>query len=286
MNSLGHEPLSDSPSTAALSQGHGRRRRSPSLVLRTNEELRCVTEAPRTQRPTGHRPDRVRRPGARRLRIGRRISAPSSPWRTSTAGRPSRRKPSSRPSISYGDFRKLLERDDIHVIVNGTPDHWHTLVNVAAARAGKDIYSEKPLTLTIEEGKRLVKEMREREACAARSAASSAAIGKFRLACELVRNGRIGKLEHIIVGLPTGPREGPFPKQPVPAGDELGFLPRADAFCGIQWQERPLELPLVVPVLRRTDDRLGRPPQRHRPVGEWHRPLGARSSSTASRWWT
>jgi len=123
---------------------------------------------------------------------------------------------------TYKDFRKLLERDDIHVIINGTPDHWHTLVNVAAARAGKDIYSEKPLTLTIEEGKRLVKEIRGANRVL-QVGSQQRSDGKFRLACELVRNGRIGKLEHIIVGLPTGPREGPFPKQPVPDGMNWDF---------------------------------------------------------------
>src|SRR5262245_10336967 len=54
----------------------------------------------------------------------------------------------------FKDFRRLMERDDIHVIVNGTPDHWHTFVNLLAVRTGKDVYSEKPLTLTIDEGKR------------------------------------------------------------------------------------------------------------------------------------
>ena len=56
----------------------------------------------------------------------------------------------------YKDFRKVLERDDIHAVITATPDHWHTLVNLHALKAGKDIYSEKPLTLTINEGKRLV----------------------------------------------------------------------------------------------------------------------------------
>lgn len=59
------------------------------------------------------------------------------------------------------DFRKIVEHDDVHVIVQGTPDHWHTLINLAAARAGKDVYAEKPLTLTIDEGKRLVKAVRK-----------------------------------------------------------------------------------------------------------------------------
>lgn len=117
----------------------------------------------------------------------------------------------------YADFRQLLERDDIQVIITGTPDHWHTLVNVAAARAGKDIYSEKPLTLTIAEGRKLVQEIREHQRIL-QVGSQQRSDGRFRLACELVRNGRIGKLEHILVGLPTGPREGPFPPQPVPAG--------------------------------------------------------------------
>jgi predicted dehydrogenase len=64
----------------------------------------------------------------------------------------------------YSAFRKLLERDDVHAIINGCPDHWHSLVNIAAARAKKDIYSEKPLTLTIDEGKHVVKAVRSHKA--------------------------------------------------------------------------------------------------------------------------
>lgn len=116
----------------------------------------------------------------------------------------------------YTDFRKVMERDDVHVVINGTPDHWHTLVNLAAIKAGKDIYSEKPLTLCIDEGKRLVKAVRERKTIL-QVGSQQRSDEKFRLACELVRNGRIGKLEHILVGLPTGPREGPFKPEPVPA---------------------------------------------------------------------
>ena len=115
----------------------------------------------------------------------------------------------------YRDFRKLLERDDVHVIITGTPDHWHTLVNLAALKAGKDIYTEKPLTLTIDEGKRLVKAVKESKRIL-QVGSQQRSDARFRLACELVRNGRIGKLQHITSILPTGPIEGPFAKQPVP----------------------------------------------------------------------
>jgi predicted dehydrogenase len=116
----------------------------------------------------------------------------------------------------FTDFRKLLERDDIHVIINGTPDHWHSLINIAAARAKKDIYSEKPLTLTIDEGKRVVKAVRENKVIL-QTGTQQRSSQRFRMACELVRNGRIGKLKEVNVWLPAGLRGGPFKSQPVPA---------------------------------------------------------------------
>jgi predicted dehydrogenase len=115
----------------------------------------------------------------------------------------------------FGDFRKLLERADVDVVVNGTPDHWHTLVNLAAVRAGKDVYSEKPLTLTIDEGKRLVKAVKETNRVL-QTGSQQRSEANFRLACELVRNNRLGKLEHIDVWLPHGRREGPFAPGAVP----------------------------------------------------------------------
>jgi predicted dehydrogenase len=107
----------------------------------------------------------------------------------------------------YRDFRKLLERDDIDCIVNGTPDHWHSLINIAAARAGKDIYSEKPLTLTIDEGRHVINAVRDNERVL-QTGTQQRSSKRFRLACELVRNGRIGKLKEVNVWLPAGLREG------------------------------------------------------------------------------
>ena len=129
------------------------------------------------------------------------------------------------------DFRAVMERDDIHVIINGTPDHWHTLVNFAALRAGKDVYSEKPLTLTIAEGQRLVAEVKK-TGRVLQTGSQQRSDARFRLACELERNGRIGKLKHVSVWLPSGRREGPFMPSPVPEGFDwdmwLGQAPKTD----------------------------------------------------------
>jgi hypothetical protein len=107
------------------------------------------------------------------------------------------------------DFRKILERKDVDIIVNGTPDHWHTLVNIGAAKAKKDIYGEKPLTLTIDEGKHVVKAVRSNKVVF-QTGTQQRSDRRFRLACELVRNGRVGKLKTVEVFVPAGLREGPF----------------------------------------------------------------------------
>ncbi len=98
----------------------------------------------------------------------------------------------------FTDFRKLLDRKDVHIIVQATPDHWHTLINLAAVAAGKDVYAEKPLTLTIDEGKRLVKAVRKTKAVL-QTGTQQRSHKLFRLACELARNGRIGKLTQVNV---------------------------------------------------------------------------------------
>src|SRR5262252_5447631 len=109
----------------------------------------------------------------------------------------------------YRDFRKVMERDDIHIILSCTPDHWHTLVNLAAVKAGKDVYSEKPLTLTIDEGRRLVEVVKSTKRIF-QTGSQQRSDKNFRLACELVRNGRLGKLQQVNVWLPSGRRDGPF----------------------------------------------------------------------------
>jgi predicted dehydrogenase len=115
------------------------------------------------------------------------------------------------------DFRKLIARPDVDVVLNGTPDHWHTLVNLHAVKNGKDVYSEKPLTLTIDEGKRLRAAVREHKRVL-QTGSQQRSDPQFRLVCELVRNGRLGKLSKVTTIVPAGLRQGPFKAAPVPQG--------------------------------------------------------------------
>lgn len=121
-----------------------------------------------------------------------------------------------KPAV-FQDYRKMLEaRPDIEVIINGSTDHWHTAINVAACRAGKDVYAEKPLNLTIEEGQILRRVVRETNRIV-QTGTQQRSAAHFRTACELVRNGRVGKLEQVVVLLPLYPaRGGPFAPQPIP----------------------------------------------------------------------
>jgi len=117
----------------------------------------------------------------------------------------------------FHDYRKLLERNDIQAVVQATPDHWHTLINIGAAQAGKDVYAEKPLTLTVDEGRHTVAAVRKNK-IVLQTGSQQRSNPKCRLACELVRAGRIGKLKRVTVFLPASPRQGPFSTAPVPEG--------------------------------------------------------------------
>jgi predicted dehydrogenase len=123
-----------------------------------------------------------------------------------------------RTPASAVDFRKILDRKDVDIVINATPDHWHSLINIGAAKAKKDVYGEKPLTLTIDEGKHVIKAVRDNKVVF-QTGTQQRSDRRFRLACELVRNGRIGKLQTVEVFVPAGLREGPFEQdQPVPPG--------------------------------------------------------------------
>lgn len=136
----------------------------------------------------------------------------------------------------YTDYRKLLDRKDVDVIVQATTDHWHTKINIDALRSGRDVYGEKPFSLTIEEGKLLRKVVKEsgrvfQLGTQQRSAHQFYDGGKhprpFQEAVEIVRNGRIGKLKEVWVAIPyVSMKGGPFAEEPVP--DYLDW----DRYCG------------------------------------------------------
>ena len=104
---------------------------------------------------------------------------------------------------AYEDFRDLLGRDDIDSVLIALPDHWHSIAVIEAAKAGKDIYGEKPLSLTIGEG-RAMSDAVHRYGRVFQTGSQQRSDHNFRRACELVRNGRIGRLHTVKCGLPGG----------------------------------------------------------------------------------
>jgi predicted dehydrogenase len=107
----------------------------------------------------------------------------------------------NRDCKTYDDFREVIARADIDARVLALPDQWHAIPAVMAAQAGKDIYAEKPLAYTISEGRAIVDAV-EKYGIVWQTGSQQRSDRRFRFACELVRNGRIGEVKHVTVGLP------------------------------------------------------------------------------------
>ncbi|MCA0230846.1 MAG: Gfo/Idh/MocA family oxidoreductase [Bacteroidetes bacterium] len=117
----------------------------------------------------------------------------------------------------YDDYREMLLNKDIDAVIISTPDHWHSQPAIEAALAGKDVYLQKPTSLTIAEG-RMLSDIIQKKGTVLQVGTQQRSSPQFRIAAELVRNGRIGKLHTVKVGLPGDPSGPAAPAMPVPAG--------------------------------------------------------------------
>ncbi len=120
------------------------------------------------------------------------------------------------PAVSvHHEYRELLARDDVDAVVISLPDHWHAEVAIAAVQAGKDIYLQKPFTMTHAEGV-LLREAVAKSGRVFQVGSQQRSTTQFRRACELVRSGRVGRLRKVEIGLPIDPTKPDDPEQPVP----------------------------------------------------------------------
>ena len=115
----------------------------------------------------------------------------------------------------YHDYRELINNKDIDAVIISTPDHTHAMIGIAAARAKKHIYMQKPASLTITEG-RIVSDIVQKSGVKFQIGSQQRSSEQFRYAAELVRNGRIGQLKTVYVGLPGDPSGEEEPEMPVP----------------------------------------------------------------------
>lgn len=114
------------------------------------------------------------------------------------------------------DYRELVQRKDLDAVIISTPDHWHAQPAVEAALAGKDIYLQKPTSLTIKEG-RILSDIVRKQGVILQMGTQQRSSPQFRIAAELVRNGRIGKLHTVKIGLPGDPSGPETEEMPVPS---------------------------------------------------------------------
>jgi predicted dehydrogenase len=130
---------------------------------------------------------------------------------------------SNQDCLVYKDFRELLDRPDIDAVMVATPDHWHAAIECYAATRGKDIYGEKPFSHNLRDGRAVVDALKANGRIF-QAGSWQRSTSNFRKAVELVKNGRIGKVKRIEIGLPNGGRgSAPTPNAPIPEGLDWDF---------------------------------------------------------------
>ena len=118
---------------------------------------------------------------------------------------------------AYNEYERIIECSDIDAVVVATPDHWHTMISLAAMKSGKDVYVQKPMTLTIREG-RLMSNAARQYGAILQVGSQQRSERAFRKACEIVRNGWIGKVHTIYTSLGEFPPPQTLPEEPIPDG--------------------------------------------------------------------
>jgi len=116
---------------------------------------------------------------------------------------------------AYHEYERVMERGDIDAVMICTPDHWHAPISVAAMRSGKDVFVQKPMTLTIREG-RIMSDVARQRGAILQVGSQQRSERAFRRACEMVRNGWIGKVKTIYASLGEFPPPRTLPEQPIP----------------------------------------------------------------------
>lgn len=117
----------------------------------------------------------------------------------------------------YTDYRELMERKDIDTVCIATPDHWHTVPVLLALQKGKDVYCEKPLTHNIKEAIDIIKAV-DKHKRVLQTGSMQRSMKEFRIACELVRNGAIGKIDHVVCSFGGPPKPCDLSEEPVEPG--------------------------------------------------------------------
>ena len=174
----------------------------------------------------------------------------------------------------YNDYRELLKNRDIDAVLISTPDHWHAFIAMHAVEAGKDVYLQKPASLTIAEGRALSNAV-QRTGRILQIGSQQRSSSQFRYAAELVRNGRIGQLKMVYVGLPVDPSGNVEPEMPIPRNLNyemwLGSTPYVYYTEKRVHPENSYDRPgwLRCEQFGAGDDHgLGRSPHRQRPLGD------------------